>query len=90
MRRSKTWHASNTFGIYGAEGKVVQGFDPPHRLIYNYRVDGPMTPHCPDGGRICDTGWGGNDTMACGKPSVAGRPAPHHCRAMIFSDDCKS
>jgi hypothetical protein len=81
------WKASDVFGIGGAEGKVVQAFDPPNRLLYNYRVDGPMTDHCPDGAAICDTGWHGNTTMACGQPSVASRPAPHHCRATMYSDD---
>jgi polygalacturonase len=84
---AETWKASDVFGIYGAEGKVVQAFDPPNRLLYNYRVDGPMTDRCPDGAAICDTGWHGNSTMACGQPSVAMRPAPHHCRATMFSDD---
>ena len=70
------------FGVYGAEGEVVELFD--GRLMFNYRVDGPMVDHCPDGNRICDTGWGGNITMACGNSST-GRPAPHHCRAAMFS-----
>ena len=80
----RSWETSPVFGVYGAEGEVVELFD--GRLMFNYRVDGPMVDHCPDGARICDTGWGGNITMSCGKPST-GRPAPHHCRAAMFSDD---
>jgi hypothetical protein len=88
-RRSKTWKSSENFGIYGAEGKVVEGFHPPGQLVYNYRVDGPMIPHCPDGSHVCkaatfDTRF--NSTIACGTPSVADRPSPHHCRAMMVSD----
>eukprot|EP01043_Picozoa_sp_COSAG02_P044556 COSAG02_NODE_3991_length_5942_cov_5.521308_5_plen_395_part_00 len=53
----QTWHTSDVFGVYGAEGSVVELFD--GRLLFNYRVDGPMTDHCPDNARVCDTGWGG-------------------------------
>jgi hypothetical protein len=81
----QTWHTSDVFGVYGAEGSVVELFD--GRLLFNYRVDGPMTDRCPDNARVCDTGWGGNITMACGVPSTPGRPAPHHCRGAMFSSN---
>lgn len=60
---------------------------PDGHLYFNYRSDGPMTDHCPDGTEQCDTGWGGNITRACGTPSVPGRVAPHHCRYAMFSSD---
>eukprot|EP01052_Picozoa_sp_SAG31_P000579 SAG31_NODE_17_length_35773_cov_25.999271_4_plen_192_part_00 len=82
---AKTWHTSDVFGVYGAEGEVVELEG--GGLMFNYRVDGPMTDVCPDGGRVCDTGWGGNVTMACGVPATAGRVAPHHCRAAMYSSD---
>ena len=74
-------------GFYGNRGE-------PLRLIrfkcrYVLHV-GPMTDHCPDGHGVCNTGWGGNTTMACGTPHTAGRVAPHHCRAAMFSSDSGS
>lgn len=88
----ETWGTSPVFGVYGGEGEVVELYDG-HGLMFNYRVDGPMVDHCPDGARICDTGYtgwnisGGNITMACGQPPTAGRVAPHHCRGVMFSSD---
>ena len=70
----------------GAEGEVVQLHEPtPNRLMYNYRLDGPMVPECPGGASTCPTEFG--RAISCGKPSIAGAPSPHHCRAQLFSDD---
>lgn len=82
-----SWHMTSIFGMYSGEAAVVQLFDPPSRLGVSLRIGGPMAPSCPGGAAICDTGYGRGSTMACGIPSVAGRPAPHHCRGWMVSDD---
>jgi hypothetical protein len=83
----ESWQMTTVFGIYSGEAALVQLFDPPTRLGVTMRIGGPMAPHCPGNQTICDTGYGAGSTMQCGAPSVAGRPAPHHCRAWMVSDD---
>ena len=78
------WKSSPVFGATGAEGAAVELFDG-RTLYYNYRSDGPMVDHCPDGAAQCDTGFGANITRACGTPQTPGRPSPHHCRVAMFS-----
>jgi hypothetical protein len=93
---AQTWAASRVFGAYGVEGEVAELWDPPGRLMYNMRVDGPMVPHCPGGTPTC-TGvnlspvfLNGNNltAIACGSPTnpASDGVAPHHCRASMVSD----
>ena len=72
--------------VYGAEGEVAElATGPAGRLMYNYRVDGVMTPHCPDDDHWCNT-TGADYAIACGTPTDKDAASPHHCRASMISD----
>ena len=87
-----TWRATQPFGIYGAEGEVAELFDPPGRLMANFRVDGGMVPRCPGGAAFCNSSAHGA-AVACETAAhpltnpAANGVVPHHCRASMISDD---
>eukprot|EP01043_Picozoa_sp_COSAG02_P009674 COSAG02_NODE_331_length_24480_cov_22.114720_10_plen_561_part_00 len=87
-----SWRATQPFGMYGAEGEVAELFEPPGRLMANFRVDGGMVPRCPGGAAFCNVS-GHGVVVACETSAhpltnpVANGITPHHCRASMISDD---
>jgi hypothetical protein len=87
-----SWYASAAFGVYGAEGEVAELFDPPGRLMWNYRVDAGTVPRCPGGASVCNSSAHGVAIACTTAANPLTNPAscgvvPHHCRATMVSDD---